>query len=374
MTNNNLSAAMQKKCEVPLPNGAMVAVHVSAMPLHGENLAPIKIDNSMHKQRLFSALYSGRMNELVQDANWRIRCGHDVDVNQEQSDLLDLAAIIADRQARGLFRAAAPRVIALGMSSDWIAGDIHALSVQLHRACLETLRDMSDLGEVEILLPSPPDDACIVLHEAIKTCHPRAILRLIDGLGALDGHPCSGASHRRARVWFPTVGGREEDDCLLDVDVAVRRLQAPISGEDPIRIIGMSDQENKTRLRLMNMLQELRHHDPNGQGKWETLINFSRGFEGVSCELALSLADRIARGREFPAPGRLIATGSIGNADIGQVLTVDGCVRKCRLILANIKAGDRVLLPAAWRSELPLNFKNDVEALGASCALIERIV
>lgn len=350
-------------------------MHASAKALAGETLAPIKVEGSVHRQRLLNALHAARMCEPMYDPDWRVRCGHAGNVSEGEASLLEFAAIVADRLARRRFRAAAPRVIALGVSSDWIVGRIEALPLQLHRACLEKLVESADLGEVEILLPPPPDDVCVVLHEALPARHPQAIIRIVETLAALDGHPFPGARQFRASVWFPAVGASDADDRLLDVEVVVRPFagRGNGGGEDSIRVAGLAENDIPSRQRLSTLLRNLRQLDRHGSGEWDTHIRFAQGFQGGSCELALILADRIARGREFPARSRVIATGAINHTSVGhQVRTVDNCRRKCQLILSSLAAGDRVLLPADWQSELPSGFIAHVERIGASCALIDR--
>ncbi|MHB1184204.1 MAG: hypothetical protein ACYC4A_05825 [Desulfobulbia bacterium] len=374
MTKDLLSSSAT--CEAPLPYGRLLAVHVSAASMAGETLAPIKVEGSPYRQRLLDALHAARMVEPVHDPNWRVRCKHGVNVAGDEAGVLEFAAIVADRLARRRFRATTPRVIALGASSDWLAGRVEPLPLALHRACLETMVDTADLGEVEILLPAPPDDACVVLHEALQTCHPQAIIRIVETLDSLDGHPFSGGRQRRARVWFPTIGASEADDRLLDVDVVVRPFNSMDQGEagDPIRVAGLAELDNPARQHLIALIREMRHLDHHGSGKWDTHIRFARGFQGGSCELPLVLADRIARGREFPGRGRLIATGAVNSSVSGHhVRSVENCTRKCRLILAHIAEGDRVLLPAEWRDGLPPGFMRSVEQAGATCALIERV-
>jgi hypothetical protein len=117
-----------------------------------------------------------------------------------------------------------------------------------------------------------------------------------------------------------------------------------------------------------------RHADPRGLARWRTVVRFGAPpFQGRSFELALVLADRIARGREFLPRGRLIATGCSGAWHTGRVETVDGIEAKCALLLAEAGPGDRILLPRACQAALPAGFADGVRALGASVACVERI-
>jgi hypothetical protein len=72
-----------------------------------------------------------------------------------------------------------------------------------------------------------------------------------------------------------------------------------------------------------------------GQGRWRTTVRFGPdGFQGNSFELALVLADRLARGREFVPRGRIIASGCSSAWHAGRVDTVEGLAPKCALIAA----------------------------------------
>ena len=96
-------------------------------------------------------------------------------------------------------------------------------------------------------------------------------------------------------------------------------------------------------------------------------------FQGRSYELALVLADRIARGREFVPRGRLLASGCSNAWHAGQVEAVEGMGPKCALLLREAAPGDRILLPRAWQDALPDGFAEQVRGLGASLACVERI-
>jgi hypothetical protein len=96
-------------------------------------------------------------------------------------------------------------------------------------------------------------------------------------------------------------------------------------------------------------------------------------FQGNSYELALVMADRIARGREFLPRGRLIASGCSSQWHAGRVDTVEGRAPKCGLIVQQAMAGDRVLLPSAWEPDLAPDFAPALRSKGATLACIGRI-
>jgi hypothetical protein len=125
-------------------------------------------------------------------------------------------------------------------------------------------------------------------------------------------------------------------------------------------------------------LAAARHFDAgHGRGagtRWRTTVRFGQPhFQGRSFELALVLADRIARGREFLPRGRLIASGQSDAWHAGRVDTVEGIAPKCALLLREAAPGDRILLPQAWQAALPEDFAFRLRALGASMACVERI-
>jgi hypothetical protein len=107
---------------------------------------------------------------------------------------------------------------------------------------------------------------------------------------------------------------------------------------------------------------------------WRTAVRFgAASFAGRSWELALVLADRLARGREFVPRGRLIASGCSNAWHAGRVDTVEGVAPKCALLLREAGLGDRILLPRAWQEQLPAGFAEAVRAQGASVVCVERI-
>ena len=117
-----------------------------------------------------------------------------------------------------------------------------------------------------------------------------------------------------------------------------------------------------------------RHFDGKGHGQLRTVVRFDQPrFQGTSYQLALVMADRLARGREFVPRGRIIATGCSSAWHAGRVETVEGHEAKLALILRQACDGDRVLLPKDWLELLPAGFGAELRRKGASVACIERI-
>ena len=248
----------------------------------------------------------------------------------------ELAVVLADRMVRGQWQAPG-EVHANGYSRQWQLGRIDG-------------HDASDISA-----------AGAILGGANSLGH----------LGGLNGHPDSGASVASARAWFPLHAGGINDS-LTWVEVSVYPLAAPGGEEEDS--IAVPEVELPVQLAVRAALVGSRHFDGRALGRWRTVVRFGQPrFQGNSFELALVLADRIARGREFVPRGRLIASGASAAWHAGQVGTVEGCAPKCALIARQALAGDRVLLPAAWAASLPDGFGPAIRAAGASLACIDAI-
>ncbi len=247
----------------------------------------------------------------------------------------ELAVVLADRMVRGVYQPAGP-VLANGWSDHWQLGRIGG----------------HDVGQA-------PADA--VLGGPGGLAH----------LGMLSGQPDPAAAVSSARAWFPLHSGGINDS-LCWVEVSVYPL-ARDGGEeeDAISVPGL---DLTGQLAVRQALAGARHFDARGLGRWRSVVRFGQPrFHGNSFELALVMADRLARGREFLPRGRIIATGCSGAWHAGRVDPVDGCEPKCALILQQAVAGDRILLPAAWESALAPGFLQAAGGKGASVACIERI-
>ena len=125
---------------------------------------------------------------------------------------------------------------------------------------------------------------------------------------------------------------------------------------------------------VRHTLSAARHFDGKGLNRWRTVVRFGQPrFQGNSYQLALVMADRLARGREFVPRGRIIATGCSSAWHAGRVDTVDGREPKLELILNQVNHGDRVLLPKDWQDQLPPGYAAGLRQKGASLACIDKI-
>lgn len=359
-------------CQVPLPDGRLIGVRASASPLAaGESLQAIKIKAGLLPD-LRESLLDAREMEWDSAESWRVTFSlESVPGITLPPDFFDFAAIVADRAVRGVFYPDFPRLIALGFSLDWVKGRLRTHK-SLQYDCLNVLLRQPDLGEVLILLPIPADEGMDELHDALRKKYPLAIVRELNDLSSLGGRSLVQKGYRQQQVWFPVVGGSEGEDKLVSLMMTLHQLESPDNPES-VRISGLPEMAGAQSERLIKLISNMRKLDAHGSNEWNSHLHFERGFEGDSCELAVVLADRIARGREFPAKGRLIATGSVD--DLSRVtLPTDSCERKCKLILKDAKEGDRVLLPAAWASSIPVGFREKLLNQCASYILLERLL
>jgi len=330
-----MTAPQQAICRSRLPDGTLLTVTATRRERAGR--ADVKCivpgDPSL-AERMQQVVRLARHTEATLDSRDQVVLS--VDRTPAGRDW-ELAAVLADRIVRGVWHGRGD-VIANGWSDAW------------------------QLGRVDG-------------HDAADAS-PDALLGGPDGLahlGQLDGHPDPGARVSSARVWFPLHGGGTDDD-LGWVDVSVHPLAQDAAPVDEEQTIAVPGADAARQLAVRQALAGARHFDGRALGRWRTTVKFSEApFAGRSYELALVLADRIARGREFLPRARLFATGCSGAWHTGRIDTVDGIVPKCAQLLRAIGPGDRIVLPQAWQAALPEGFVDEVRARGASVACVERI-
>lgn len=285
-------------------------------------------------ERMQQVLRLARHTEARLDSRDQVVISIDRAPGRQERDW-ELAAVLADRMVRGVWQSA-DQVTANGWSGQW------------------------QLGRIEG-------------HDALKA-PAGTILGGADGLahlGGLNGQPDSAASVASARAWFPLHSGGINDS-LCWVEVSVYPLADPTPDEEDSIAVAGADLTLQAAVR--QALAGARHFDGRGLGRWRSVVRFGQPrFQGNSFELALVMADRIARGREFVPRGRLIASGSSGAWHAGRVEAVEGLDAKCALIAQQAMAGDRVLLPKAWEAALPAEFAAGLRAKGASVACVDRI-
>jgi hypothetical protein len=247
----------------------------------------------------------------------------------------ELAVVLADRIVRAVWQPASP-VLANGWSDAWELGRIRGHDVA---------------GAPQHALLGGPDG--------------------LPHLGMLTGQPDQAGAVSSARAWFPLhSGGINDSLCWVEVSVYPLAREAG-DEEDAIAAPGL---DLTQQLAVRQALAGSRHFDGRALGRWRSVVRFGQPrFHGNSFELALVMADRLARGREFMARGRVIATGCSSAWHAGRVDPVDGREPKCALILQQAVEGDRILLPAEWESALAPEFAQAVRGKGASVACVGRI-
>lgn len=331
------------ECRCPLADGSVLILTATRRPRAGR--AEVKCvvpDDARLAERMQQVLRLARLTEAGFDSRDQVvlgldRCPPDGERGWE------LAAVLADRMVRGLLRPNAA-LAANGWSDAWERGRVDGHS--LGTAAAAGVADEALLGGAGGL----------------------------PHLGVLSGHADPSAAVSTARAWFPLHSG--EAGSLAWVEVSVRPLCGQGGPEtlEEEQTIAAPDQDAARQLAVRQVLAGARHHDGRALGRWRSVVRFGADpFAGRSWELALVMADRLARGREFVPRGRLVASGCSGAWHAGRVDEVDGLAPKCALLLREAGPGDRILLPRAWQERLPEGFAERLRAQGASLACVERI-
>jgi hypothetical protein len=281
-------------------------------------------------QHMQQVVRMARLTEPVLDTRDQVVLSMDIAPGALERDW-ELAAVLADRMVRGVYQPANPAgVFAFGASDVW----------QLGRLRLEcpSLRRFSAAAQLR-LVPVPaarttatprrwhncPTTACWCIPKRRPRCRARRWAQLC--------HQPSGRAARHAdqadcvasvRSWFPLYSGGLHDS-LAWVEVSVYPLEAADAGANEEDSIAAPQLEPARLLALRQTLAAARHFDGHGLGRWRTLVRFGQPeFQGASYELALVMADRMARGREFLPRGRLIASGQSSAWHAGLVEAVEG--------------------------------------------------
>lgn len=273
----------------------------------------------------------------------------------------ELAAVLADRIVRGAYQPSQTDDVALVYAQGWSDAWHLAKVCGQPALAIERLRAHMAVSASAIV---------ILGDDGVKAVRDGASLYL-SHLGGLTGHTDPSASVSTARAWFPLHSGGVNDS-LNWVDVSVYPIEA--GGGEEEATIAAPELDATAQLAVRQALAGARHFDGRGLGRWRTVVRFGQPrFQGASYELALVMADRLARGREFVPRGRVIASGCSSAWHAGRVETVEGREAKVVLILKQAGRGDRVLLPLAWQADLPADFAPALRARGASLACIGQI-
>jgi hypothetical protein len=331
------------QCRCPLADGSVLTLTATRRPRAGRAEVKASVpDDPRLAERMQQVVRLARLTEPGFDSRDQVVLSMDRRPPPGERGW-ELAAVLTDRAVRGLLRPGAAAA-ANGWSDEWERGRVagHTLGAA-----------------------SP--QAGMLLGGAGGLPH----------LGMLSGHGDPAGAVSTVRAWFPLHSG--EAGSLGWVEVSVHPLARPAGPVDSQALeeeqtIAAPDQDAARQLAVRQALCGARHFDGRALGRWRTAVRFGpEAFAGRSWELALVMADRLARGRDFVPRGRLIASGCSNAWHAGRVDPVDGVAPKCALLLREAGPGDRILLPRAWQEQLPDGFAEQLRAQGASVACVERI-
>jgi len=273
----------------------------------------------------------------------------------------ELAAVLADRMVRGVWQPGPAPVAAHGWSDAWHQGTA-----------------VTGSGSAAAALARALPGTLVICGMAAGGAPAGTDVLALRHLGALTGHSDPSAAISTARAWFPLHSGGVHDS-LAWVEVSVAPLPLAAQGWDEEETIAVPELNATGQLAIRQALAAARHFDGRALGRWRTVVRFSETrFQGSSYELALVMADRLARGREFVPRGRLIATGCSGAWHAGRVDAVQELGAKLALIALQAAPGDRILLPEGNISgeiadTVIADVNNAIRARGATMARIARI-
>ncbi|WP_373991882.1 hypothetical protein [Duganella sp. BuS-21] len=322
------TVATNAECRSVLADGRTVTITASRRPRANRADVKCSVPNApAMAERMQHVVRLARHTEVRLDSRDQVVLSMDITPAATERDW-ELAAVLADRMVRGLHPTKS--IKAQGSSDAW------------------------HLGRVEGSVQGAEAASLQITH-----------------LGALSGHADPSAAVSTVRTWFPLHSGGI-NDALSWLEVSVFPLDPPAdSEEDSIAAPGL---DLAAQQDVRQTLGASRHFDGKGLNRWRTVVCFGQPrFQGGSYQLALVMADRLARGREFVPRGRLIASGCSSAWHAGRVDTVDGREAKLELIFNQVNHGDRVLLPKDWQEQLPPGYAAGLRQKGASLACIDKI-
>lgn len=349
----------------PLPAGVMVRIVAEAhalehRPLDLERIG-IRLDRASWQHVMATVATVREVADTV-PPDFAVKLTlfgpEEADIHAPQVlDAIALAAVVADQAL--LARWEEGELLTLGHClADETGPRLAPLPGEGQSKCLRLLKELPALPPATWVCAPPATPEQNTLYQAVLARHPTLHEGHWSALFRADSTATSSAT-----VLFPTVdlaAPTAASDRLLALKLRLVAVDSKNEAKTEIR--GATPQQTT---HIEALLTAFRQRDnPRGQ-HWQTRITLpSETFSGHSYELALLLADRIARGREFPMPhgSRLIATGSLSrdeplaeterNGSFGSVLLpTDTLARKCALLERETRRGDRVLLPGNWKSE-----------------------
>ncbi|NYE60538.1 hypothetical protein FHW58_001690 [Duganella sp. 1224] len=358
------------ECRTVLADGRTLAITASRRPRANRADVKCTVPNAPAiAERMQQIVRLARHTEARLDSRDQVVISMDITPTATERDW-ELAAVLADRMVRGLHPTKPDTVtIAQGHSDAWHTGRVTGI---VHQAAqvktpAHATNAASDTGDATVT--SAATTASVAAAPSVGATAANTLR--ITHLAALTGHADPSAAVSTVRAWFPLHSGGIHDT-LGWVDVSVFPLEAPASAEeDTIAAPGL---DLTAQQEVKQTLTAARHYDGKGLNRWRTVVRFDQPrFQGGSYQLALVMADRLARGREFVPRGRIIASGCSSAWHAGRVDTVDGRTPKLELIFNQVNTGDRVLLPKDWQDHLPPGFAAGLRQKGASLACIDKI-
>lgn len=327
----------------PLRDGVL-RIRVDAFPYqadgnHKMQLVECEAAAKPHQAIIRQVIAAARLSERTQGHGIQIWIDFDREVPADD-DLWHLAVVLADRLSRGVIPAGKAALFALGTAHDWASGYIH-----LPEGAAARVRAISQNDGVQVVIAKPQDSGLV----AAELSHlDNEHWSVIGYLGALLGHPDPQQSYRSAKAFFPLVGGQSE---LAWVEVSVQPVQAsdetePNAMSEIADSVVVSKQTPSRQQQVKSILNAARALEQDRGAGWLSRVSFSRdGFTDNSYELALVMADRLARGRELKPPKRLIATGCSNQWHLGVIEPVGSIEEKIAMCEQLLDKGDRLLLP-----------------------------
>ncbi len=317
-------------CICPLEDGRSLTIRASLRPLHGA--AAIKCQLAapdpawQFTQQVQRVVQLARLHEAAPNESEQLLL--EFDSNALGMQAWEVAVILLDRLLRGVYVANhLSHFQAAGQIIEWQQGLCAPNAIYLQDGIEQNITHLAQLA----LAPN------------------KTVIR-------------------QQRVYFPLIGSGAHD-CLSWLEVWARAEAKPVTLVANVLGLDVAQQAQ-----ALEVLQAARSHEAKNAMYWRSVLHFApTSFVGNSWQLALVLADRIARGRAFAPRGRLLATGCSSRWAEGVVESVAGCAEKSTLLLQEVSSGDRIILPAAWQAQQSSTWLQEIQAKGASCVYISQL-
>ncbi len=364
----------KSECYVPQTDGSLIKISAWASKSRDSRpeLAPLKILNTPNElaRHCKEVLAAARLTETELDPRWLVELQFDP-LPQTGNMAWELAAVLVDRIARQTLAPPAGNLYALGYSAAWETGRLAPLPNDEQQQCLGALG--AKLQAQDRLYLSAPQASALLTDAAAGLLASGVDLHTLSHLGSLSGQPDPGSQVQSAKVWFPLVSGQAALDCLAWVEVSV--LPVAPGQQHEANLVCTGSHPPKRLSTLTEVITQSRGFDNFVQEDWRTVIRFSRSqFVDDSYQLALVMADRIARGFDVPAKGRLIATGCSACWREGRIDSVAGETQKCQLFLRDAVKYDRILVPTNWESEALQQVRQVLRAREVSLVALRQLI